>query len=73
MAFGWFKKKRPDENEPLEEAQAAEDAGETSDPEEAPADTGAVARWMFKVFGGTAEGDSRDWVAIRNWAAEVAL
>ncbi len=38
-----------------------------------PADTGAVALWMFKVFGGTAEGDSRDWAAIRAWAVEVAL
>lgn len=37
------------------------------------ADTGAVARWMFKAFGGAAEGDSRDWAAIREWAVEVAL
>lgn len=37
------------------------------------ADTGPLARWMFKAFGGTADGDSRDWSAIHDWAAGVAL
>jgi len=37
------------------------------------ADTGPLARWMFRTFGGTADGDSRDWAAIHDWAAGVAL
>lgn len=36
-------------------------------------DTGAFARWAFKTFGGTAEGDSRDWDAIREWAEGLAV
>lgn len=32
-------------------------------------DTSAIARWAFKAFGGDAEGDSRDWDAIRAWAS----
>lgn len=37
------------------------------------ADTGPLARWMFRIFGGSADGDSRDWSAIHDWAVEVAL
>lgn len=31
-----------------------------------------IARWAFKAFGGTAEGDARDWDKIRAWAGKVA-
>jgi len=30
--------------------------------------TSLIARWAFKAFGGSAEGDCRDWDAIRAWA-----
>ncbi|TDB39641.1 MAG: flavodoxin [Actinobacteria bacterium] len=36
-------------------------------------DTSLVARWAFKAFGGTAEGDSRDWEKIRAWAERLPL
>jgi len=36
-------------------------------------DTSLIARWAFKAFGGTAEGDARDWDKIRAWAGEVQL
>jgi len=36
-------------------------------------DTFFLARWAFKAFGGTAEGDARDWGAIRGWAERLAL
>ena len=36
-------------------------------------DTSGFARWAFKAFGGTAEGDARDWDAIRAWAAGLEL
>ncbi len=36
-------------------------------------DTSRLARWAFKAFGGTAEGDARDWDAIRAWAAGIRL
>lgn len=36
-------------------------------------DTSGIARWAFKAFGGTAEGDARDWDAIRAWAAGLEL
>ena len=37
------------------------------------ADTSLIARWAFKAFGGTAEGDARDWEKIRAWAEGLAL
>lgn len=36
-------------------------------------DSSLIARWAFKTFGGTAEGDARDWDKIRAWAEELAL
>ena len=36
-------------------------------------DTSLIARWAFKAFGGTAEGDARDWDKIRAWAEQVQL
>ncbi|MDI6900908.1 MAG: flavodoxin domain-containing protein [Anaerosomatales bacterium] len=36
-------------------------------------DTSLVMRWAFKAFGGTAEGDARDWDAIRAWAEQTEL
>lgn len=36
-------------------------------------DTSLIARWAFKAFGGTAEGDARDWDTIRGWAEQVQL
>jgi len=36
-------------------------------------DTSLIARWAFKAFGGTAEGDARDWDKIRVWAEQVQL
>lgn len=36
-------------------------------------DSSLIERWAFKAFGGTAEGDARDWDAIAVWAEEVAL
>lgn len=32
-----------------------------------------IERWAFKAFGGTAEGDARDWDKIRDWAEGAAL
>jgi len=31
-------------------------------------DTSLIARWAFKAFGGSGEGDMRDWDKIRAWA-----
>jgi len=36
-------------------------------------DTSFIARWAFKAFGGTAEGDARDWAKIRTWAEGLEL
>lgn len=33
-----------------------------------PDDTSLIARWAFKAFGGSGEGDMRDWDKIRAWA-----
>lgn len=36
-------------------------------------DTSLIARWAFKAFGGTAEGDARNWENIRAWAEQIPL
>jgi len=36
-------------------------------------DSSLVERWAFKAFGGTAEGDARDWDKIATWAMEASL
>jgi menaquinone-dependent protoporphyrinogen oxidase len=36
-------------------------------------DTSLIARWAFKRFGGTAEGDARDWDAIATWAEQIEI
>jgi len=36
-------------------------------------DSSLIERWAFKAFGGTAEGDARDWDKISAWAAETSL
>lgn len=36
-------------------------------------DTSLIARWAFKAFGGSGEGDMRDWDKIRGWASEVEV
>lgn len=36
-------------------------------------DSSLIARWAFKTFGGTAEGDARDWDAIEGWARRLEL
>jgi len=36
-------------------------------------DTSFIARWAFKTFGGTAEGDARDWDKIETWAEGLDL
>jgi hypothetical protein len=36
-------------------------------------DTSLIARWAFKAFGGSAEGDARDWEKIRAWAEHIAV
>lgn len=33
-----------------------------------PDDTSLIARWAFKAFGGSGEGDMRDWDKISAWA-----
>lgn len=38
-----------------------------------PKDTSLIARWAFKAFGGSGEGDMRDWDAIRSWAEQIRL
>lgn len=38
-----------------------------------PEDTSLIARWAFKAFGGSGEGDMRDWDKIRGWAEKVAV
>jgi menaquinone-dependent protoporphyrinogen oxidase len=36
-----------------------------------PDDTGLIARWAFKTFGGSGEGDMRDWDKISSWAEQA--
>ncbi|MHB1135566.1 MAG: flavodoxin domain-containing protein [Coriobacteriia bacterium] len=36
-------------------------------------DSSLIARWAFKTFGGTADGDSRDWDKIKAWAEGLEL
>lgn len=36
-------------------------------------DSSLIARWAFRTFGGTAEGDARDWEKIRAWAEQLSL
>lgn len=38
-----------------------------------PKDTSFIARWAFKAFGGSGEGDMRDWDEIEAWAREVEI
>ncbi len=38
-----------------------------------PADTSLIARWAFKAFGGSGEGDMRDWDKIGAWAEGVRI
>lgn len=36
-----------------------------------PEDTSLIARWAFKAFGGSGEGDMRDWPKIADWAEHI--
>ena len=36
-----------------------------------PEDTSLIARWAFRAFGGSGEGDMRDWDKIGAWANQV--
>lgn len=36
-------------------------------------DTSLIARWAFKAFGGSGEGDMRDWQQIKSWAEGVEV
>lgn len=36
-----------------------------------PDDTSLIARWAFKAFGGSGEGDMRDWDKIGSWAEQA--
>jgi len=38
-----------------------------------PKDTSLIARWAFKAFGGSGEGDMRDWAKIRSWAEQARV
>jgi len=38
-----------------------------------PENSSRIARWAFKAFGGSGEGDMRDWDAIRAWALQLPL
>lgn len=38
-----------------------------------PDDTSFMARWAFRAFGGSGEGDMRDWSKIDGWAREIAM
>ena len=31
-------------------------------------DSSLITRWAFRAFGGSGEGDCRDWDRIREWA-----
>ncbi len=37
------------------------------------ANSNALTRWAFRMFGGDVEGDGRDWEAIRAWAEGVPV
>lgn len=36
-------------------------------------DTSLIALWAFKAFGGSGEGDMRDWDKIRSWAEQTQV
>jgi menaquinone-dependent protoporphyrinogen IX oxidase len=36
-------------------------------------DTSLIARWACSLFGGSAEGDMRDWDTIHAWAEQVRV
>lgn len=36
-------------------------------------DASLIMRWAFKAFGGSGEGDCRDWDKIRGWAAQAKV
>jgi len=38
-----------------------------------PDDTSLIARWAFKAFGGSGEGDMRDWNKITSWTRELGI
>ena len=38
-----------------------------------PDDTSLIARWAFKAFGGSGEGDMRDWDKIGAWAEDAPV
>lgn len=38
-----------------------------------PKDTSLIARWAFKAFGGSGEGDMRDWDKIAAWARDLRI
>lgn len=38
-----------------------------------PEDTSLIARWAFKAFGGSGEGDMRDWNKIAAWAKQAQV
>lgn len=38
-----------------------------------PEDTSMIARWAFRAFGGSGEGDMRDWDKINGWAKQVRV
>lgn len=37
------------------------------------AEASRIARWAFRAFGGSGEGDCRDWDAIDAWAKRIAV
>lgn len=36
-------------------------------------DSSLIMRWAFKAFGGSGEGDCRDWEQIRAWAGQLSV
>jgi len=36
-------------------------------------DSSLIMRWAFRAFGGSGEGDCRDWEKIRAWAAQARI
>lgn len=38
-----------------------------------PGETSFIARWAFKAFGGSGEGDLRDWDKIGEWARQLHI
>ena len=57
---------RPGLDEQAEDGEAAF-LGKGPDPK----DTTLIARWAFRAFGGSGEGDMRDWDKIGAWAGEI--